>query len=202
MHISDGVLNAPQLAGGAALAVGGLALGLRKLDFSRLPQVAILSAAFFVASLINVPIGPTRAHLVLNGLMGLMLGWASFPAMFVALTLQAVLFQFGGLTTLGINTVNMALPAVLCYLLFGKMARSDNAKLQAVAGFLSGALAVFCSALLVALNLALVGEEFFNVARLVVVVHLPVMLIEGLVTAVTVSFIRRVRPAMLGIQQA
>jgi cobalt/nickel transport system permease protein len=201
MHISDGVLNAPQLAAGAALAVGGLALGLRKIDFDRLPQVAILSAAFFVASLINIPIGPTRAHLVLNGLMGIMLGWATFPAMLVALTLQAVLFQFGGLTTLGVNTLNMALPAVACWLLFGKMARSASPKLQVLAGFLAGSLAVLGSALLVALNLALVGEEFLNVARLVVVVHLPVMIIEGLVTAATVGFIRRVRPAMLGIQQ-
>ena len=29
------------------------------------------------------------------------LGWAAFPAFLVALFLQAVLFQFGGLTTLG-----------------------------------------------------------------------------------------------------
>mgnify|MGYP000653403121 CR=1 FL=1 len=55
--------------------VAGTAAGLRKLDYDRMPQVAVLSAGFFVASLVHVPIGPTNVHLVLNGLVGLFLGW-------------------------------------------------------------------------------------------------------------------------------
>jgi cobalt/nickel transport system permease protein len=38
-----------------------------------------------VASLIHVPIGPSNAHLILNGLVGLLLGWGAFPAILVAL---------------------------------------------------------------------------------------------------------------------
>ena len=46
-------------------------------------------------------------HLILNGLLGMLLGWAAFPSIFVALMLQAILFQYGGITVLGVNTFNM-----------------------------------------------------------------------------------------------
>ena len=58
MHISEGVLSGPVLISGGALAAVGTAIGLKKLDYDRIAQAAILSAAFFVASLIHVPIGP------------------------------------------------------------------------------------------------------------------------------------------------
>jgi len=97
MHISEGVLSGPVLVSGAALAAVGTAIGLKKLDYDHIAQAGILSAAFFVASLIHVPIGPSNAHLILNGLVGLLLGWAAFPVILVALVLQAMLFQFGGI---------------------------------------------------------------------------------------------------------
>lgn len=199
MHISEGVLSGAVLAAGAGLSLAGVAVGLKKLDYNQLPKVAILAAAFFVASLVSVPIGPAKAHLVLNGLLGLLLGWGAFPALLVALALQAVLFQFGGLTTLGINTFSMALPAVLCSLLLGGLARNGGQRLPLVAGFLAGSLSVGGSALLVAASLQTAGEEFLPMARLVVVAHLPVMVLEGVITAATVGFLRRVRPAMLGM---
>ncbi|MBW1888008.1 MAG: cobalt transporter CbiM, partial [Deltaproteobacteria bacterium] len=115
MHISEGILSTPVLISGAVLATAGTAVGLKKLDYERIPHVAILSAAFFVASLIHVPIGPSSVHLILNGLMGLFLGWVVFPAILIGLILQAILFQFGGLTTLGVNTILMGLPAFICF---------------------------------------------------------------------------------------
>ncbi|MGD8881735.1 MAG: energy-coupling factor ABC transporter permease, partial [Desulfobacterales bacterium] len=92
MHISEGVLSGPVLISGGALTAAGTAIGLKKLDYDRIAQAGILAAAFFVASLIHVPIGPANAHLILNGLVGLLLGWAAFPVILVALVLQAVLF--------------------------------------------------------------------------------------------------------------
>ena len=147
MHISEGVLSAPVLGAGAALAAAGTAVGLKKMDYEHLPRVALISAVFFVASLIHLPLGPTSMHLVLSGLTGLILGWASFPAILVALALQALLFQFGGLLVLGVNTVTMALPAVVCYLLFSRFIKSGSRGLAAVAAFLAGAGAIFLSAL-------------------------------------------------------
>ena len=123
MHIHEAVLaGSPEgiavLSIGAAGAAVGTYLGLRKLDYERVPQVALLSAAFFVVSLIHVPLGGTSVHLVLNGLIGLVLGWTAFPALLVALLLQAVMCQHGGLLALGLNTLSMALPGVVAYCLF------------------------------------------------------------------------------------
>jgi cobalt/nickel transport system permease protein len=198
MHISEGVVAAPVLVAGAAGAVAGCAIGLRKLNMENTPKVAVLSSAFFVASLIHVPIGPTSVHLVLNGLVGILLGWISFPALLVALLLQAILFQFGGITTLGINTVAMALPAVVCYFFYKRFVRSRNNTIAAVAGFLAGVTGILLGGVLVALFLIFSGEYFIAVAKLFVVAHFPVMVIEGFLTAFIIMFIRRIKPAVLG----
>ena len=95
MHIAEGVLSAPVLLTGAVVAAGGTSIGLKKIDYDRIMTVALLAAAFFVASLVHIPIGPASGHLLLNGLMGVILGWGAFPAILVGLFLQALLFQFG-----------------------------------------------------------------------------------------------------------
>jgi cobalt/nickel transport system permease protein len=196
MHISEGVLAPATLAGGAGLAVVGCAIGLKKLDYDAIPRVAILSAAFFVASLIHVPVGPVGAHLVLNGLMGLLLGWMAFPAILIALFLQALLFQFGGLTVLGVNTFTMAAPAVICFYAFRGLLRGQGIA-AAVAAFACGALAILLSGLLVAVALLTTGQAFFQVAELVLLAHVPIMIIEGVITLFIFQFLKKVRPEML-----
>jgi cobalt/nickel transport system permease protein len=198
MHIAEGVLSGPVLLSGAALAAAGTAVGLKRLDYDRIPQAAVLSAAFFVASLVHVPVGPSSAHLILNGLVGLLLGWAAFPAILVALLLQGVLFQFGGITTLGVNTLIMALPAVICYGLFAPWVRPDRPARTAVpAAFACGGLAVFLASLVVGLALTATAESFFEIAAAVVVANLPVLVIEGFITAFCVAFLRKVQPGLL-----
>ena len=113
MHISEGVLPGSLLVTGWVLTIAGTYMGLKKLDNDRIPLAALLAATFFVASLIHVPAGPTSVHLVLNGLAGILLGWTVFPVLLTGLFLQAVLFQFGGLTVLGVNAFNMAFPALV-----------------------------------------------------------------------------------------
>ncbi len=196
MHISEGVLSAPVLGVGAALAAAGTFVGLRRLDYDRLMTVAILSAAFFVASLIHVPIGPSSAHLIMNGLLGAVLGWAAFPAILTGLLLQAVLFQYGGLAVLGVNTCDMAYPAVACYYLFRPLLRSNGTR-RTVGAFLCGFCSVLFSALLTAVALEFSDEGFFAAARILVAVHLPIMVIEGVVTAMVVAYLVRTRPELL-----
>ena len=196
MHISEGVLSAPVLITGAVVAVTGTAIGLRKLDLDRVAQAGMMSAAFFVASLIHVPVGPSSVHLILNGIVGLLLGWAAFPAILIALLLQAMLFQYGGITTLGVNTVIMAVPAVVCYLVFGPLLLRKPPVCTAAA-VASGAGAVLLGALLAAGSLMFTEDSFLAVAGLVVAAHLPVMAIEGVVTAFCVSFLKKVKPEML-----
>ena len=196
MHISEGVLSAPVVLAGWALAATGVALGLRKLDYEHIMGVAIVSAAFFVASLIHVPLGPASVHLVLNGLMGALLGPAAFPAILVALMLQAMLFQYGGLVILGVNTFNMALPAVLCFYAFRPWLRRGGAW-RSSGAFLCGALAVLLSGLLTAGALVLSGEAFQVTAQVILAAHLPVMAVEGLLTLLAVGFLAKARPEML-----
>jgi cobalt/nickel transport system permease protein len=196
MHISEGVLSGPVLISGAALAAAGTAVGLKNLDYDHVARAGMLSAAFFVASLVHVPIGPSSVHLILNGVVGLLLGWAAFPVILVALLLQAVLFQFGGITTLGANTVIMALPAVLCYYLFRSLIHGRRS-VSLSAAFFCGALAVLGSALLAATALVFTGKNFLQIAELIIMAHLPVMIIEGIVTAFCVSFLKKVQPDML-----
>jgi cobalt/nickel transport system permease protein len=196
MHISEGVLSGSVLVSGAALAVAGTAVGLKRLDYDHIARAGVLSAAFFVGSLIHIPIGPSSVHLVLNGIVGLLLGWGAFPAILVALVLQALFFQFGGITTLGVNTIIMALPAILCYLLFGRICRKTHFSAP-VAAFACGFLSVFFSAVLVGLALILTEEGFLEVSALVVTANLPVMIIEGIITVFCVAFLKKVQPAML-----
>ena len=199
MHISEGICSPPVLAAGMVLAAAGVAYGMKKTDTQSIPKVGVLSSAFFVASLIHVPIGPTSVHLVLNGLMGLLLGWAAFPAIMVALLLQGVLFQYGGLTSLGVNTVNMAFPAVICYYLFRGMVRSEDVKKVAFAGFACGFVSIVLSIAAVALTLLLTQKAFLVTVEVVLAAHVPVMVIEGIITAFTLIFLKKVKPEMIKV---
>ena len=194
MHISEGILTGPVLGAGAVLTLAGVAVGLRKIETAQIPRTAVLTAAFFAASLIHIPLGPSSVHLVLNGLMGVILGWAAFPALLTGLFLQALIFGYGGLTVLGVNTFNMAFPAVAVFYL-GRIGRkSNNLKIVFALGFAAGACSVFLSGLLMALSLLLAGKEFLPLAAGALVAHLPLMMIEGLVTGSAILFLRRVRP--------
>jgi cobalt/nickel transport system permease protein len=198
MHISEGVLSTPALATGAALTLAGVSMGLRKVEYDKLPEVAVLSSVFFVAALVHVPVGPSSVHLVLNGVCGLLLGWAAFPAILVGLTLQVLLFQFGGLTTLGVNTFNMAFPAVLFGYLCSRFLASESPLARGAAEFAAGAGSILLSGILVAVCLVATGSAFAPAAKLILVAHIPVMMVEGFITLFIVEFLRKVRPEMLG----
>ena len=203
MHISDGILSESVvgqavLVGSAALALAGTAIGLRRMDYERIPRVAVLSAAFFVASLIHFKFGLASVHLILNGLVGLILGWAAFPAILIALFLQAVFFGHGGITTLGLNTFNFGSAALVGYYCFNPSIRRLQSKGFVIAvGFAAGALPLALAALFVAAELYAIGTEFEMIAQGILTAHVPIAVIEGFVTAAAVTFLRGVRPELL-----
>lgn len=198
MHLADGILSLPVLAAGTSLALAGVGLGLRRMAYEQIPQVAVLSASFFVASLIHVPVGPGQAHLILNGLAGLVLGWAVFPALLAALLLQAIFFGYGGVTVLGINTLNMALPGVACwYLLRPLLRRAENRAAVFTIGFSVGGLAITMSAALIGATLYLTNNAYFQVALAIVIAHLPIMVVEGLLSGVILVFLKKTAPQIL-----
>ncbi|WP_207060964.1 cobalt transporter CbiM [Motiliproteus sp. SC1-56] len=201
-HIPDGVLSAPVLTTGAVLSAGALVYALRRLDYDRIPQAAMLSALFFVASLVNVPVGASSVHLILNGLMGILLGWAAVPALLVALLLQAIFFGYGGLAVLGINTLNLALPALLCAALFrGAIHRCHSPRQLFWLGALTGFSGIALTGVLVCLALALSGPEYIPAAKVALLTYVPLMLAEAAITGTILGFVQRVAPEQLRLQQ-
>jgi cobalt/nickel transport system permease protein len=198
MHISEGILSSPVLITGGAIAAVGTTVGLKSLDYDKIMTVAMLTATFFVASLIHVPIGPGNVHLILGGLLGIVLGWGCFPAILTALFLQAIFFHYGGLTVLGVNTTTMALPALLCYYIFRPWIKTNGTK-RKIAAFCCGFFSIFFSSVIMAIALATTDTGFFGVAKLVMAAHLPLMVIEGIITMFTVLFLSKVQPEFLGI---
>lgn len=198
MHISEGVLSAPVLITGAIVSVGGLAMGIKSLNMENIPRAAIMAAVFFCGSFIHVNIGPSSMHLVLNGIIGILMGWAAFPSVCVALLLQGLLFQFGGLTTLGINTMNVALPAVACGAIFHTMIKNqaNPLKISLTAGAV-GALSVAITGLMAGLSLFFSSPEYKSAAYLIVAYHIPVMIVEALVTFACVRFLFKVEPSII-----
>ncbi|MEF2074808.1 cobalt transporter CbiM [Consotaella aegiceratis] len=196
-HIPDGVLSAPVLIGGGAVCLGGLAIGLKRLEERDIPKTAILSAAFFVASLVAVPLGPTSVHLLLGGLMGLVLGTGAFAAVFVGLLLQALFFGFGGLTTLGVNTMNIALPGVVFALAARPlMARLSSARFGFAAAIVGG-LSVLGTAAMLALSLGLSASDYTPALKLIALTYLPLAAVEAVITGFVAGYLAEVKPEAL-----
>jgi cobalt/nickel transport system permease protein len=196
MHISDGVLPLSVAIGGYVASGALAAWSAHRTHNEEMPKLAVMTAAFFVASLIHVPFGPTSVHLIIPGLTGALLGPSAFLSIGLGLLLQSLLFQFGGLTALGANALMMGLPALACGWFFQKF-KGRTIVRQAVTGGVAGALGTALAAIILAVLLATGGEDFFGVAKLALLAHVPVFIIEGLVSAFTIGFLARVKPELL-----
>lgn len=197
MHISDGVLSAPVLAAGFVGTAALTAVTLRRMDMEEIPKVSVLTAVFFVASLIHVPIGPSSVHLILNGLVGVVLGRRAFPAILLGIILQAILFGHGGVSVIGVNTLMMGTGALVAYGLWRQRHRFRMAQRDFLFGALAGAVAVFTSGVILALALATTGKAFLATAGYALAAHVPIMVVEALVVGAAAAFLARVKPAVL-----
>ncbi len=221
MHISDGLLPAPVVIGGYAITGLTTWYSLRQINHQPqptrgIPKASLLTAAFFVASSIHIPFPPTSLHLILNGLLGVVLGYYAFPAILIGLFFQAVMLGHGGISTLGINAVIVGIPALLIYHLFcwrSFIERYFNKRVTTgIFAFLAGALGV---ALTVILFFGLVVTTFgtgeyadsdvfgyapwaYRAATFgLVLAHIPLMILEGIFTSFVVLFLQQVKPQLL-----
>ncbi|MCB2183034.1 MAG: cobalt transporter CbiM [Desulfobulbaceae bacterium] len=199
MHIADGVLSGPVIAVSSTLALAGVGIGLSKVDYDTIPKAGILSATFFVASLMHINIGPSSAHLLLTGLLGLLLGWTAFPALAAALLMQTLFFGYGGLTTLGANTLNAGAAAVICHALFFPFIRKEGGRPATPfwIGFWAGGIGILLNGLFFALTLFLSDRDFGETILAVLLAHLPIIVIEAFVTGSAVAFLKKVKPELL-----
>jgi cobalt/nickel transport system permease protein len=218
MHIPDGILPASVAVAGYATAGAATWYSLRKINQRENPQegvapAALLTAAFTVASWIHIPVPPTSVHLVLNGLLGVVLGYYAFPAILIGLFFQAILFQHGGLTTLGVNATMLGVPALLAYFVFrlrngvwrGRARDTSGYRaLTAVFGFLGGAAGVGLAATIALVLLITTIPAYMNAETeraaiyALTLAHVPLMVIEGIFTALVVLFLQKVKPDLVG----
>jgi cobalt/nickel transport system permease protein len=215
MHIADGFLPVGVCVAGygtAALLTGYALRKINRLDNPQqhIPRASMMAAAFFVVSWIHIPVPPTSVHLILNGLLGVVLGYYAVPAILVGLFFQAVMFQHGGLTTLGVNATMMGLPALLCYHLFHfhRFAGSNNRVAIGFFGFLAGGMGIgiatliFWTLLITTLPTTIQADMEKAALMTMVVAHIPLMILEGIVTAMVVLFLSRVKPEIIEMSTA
>lgn len=196
MHLSDGILPAPILVGGFAAAGAMGWWGARGLREEETPRVAVLTATFFCASLVHFKVPPTSVHLLFCGLLGVVLGRRALLALPVGLALQALLLGHGGLTTLGVNAAMFGLAASLAGWVYRQADRPGRMGAFA-GGALAAGLAVLAAGAVLTLLLWSMGEGFARVAQYALLAHIPVLVVEAVVTGFTAEFLRRVKPALL-----
>jgi len=201
VHISDGVLSEAWWAVGFVVAGLLLLPAVFSIGDEEIPQIGLLTAAFFVASSIHVKVGGTSVHLLLNALVGVVLGRRAPLAISVGLLLQVWLLAHGGYTTLGINAAVISLPALLAHGLFPLLAgrrRRPGRRRAFWAGAVTGFVTVVSTAALCAGVLILGGiEDWTIIAAPQFAIYLVLAGIEALILGVTAEFLVRVKPELL-----
>lgn len=207
MHIPDGFIRDPLVWGGCGLVSAlVLAIAARRTQAELSERATLLPAmtgAFlFAAQMFNFPVaGGTSGHLI-GGVLACMLlgGWSGMLVTAFVLIVQCLLFQDGGITALGANILNMAVVGgglgFSLYSLSARLVRSPKLRLM----FLGGAafVSVMMSATLAALEIGLSGVVPPATALSAMgLVHLPIALAEGVITASVVSALHRLRPELL-----
>jgi cobalt/nickel transport system permease protein len=202
VHLADGQLVMPAILGAWIVCFLMMVITCRGMTEEEAPGIALFAGVFFLGSLLSVPVpaGP-RTHLLLTGLVGVVLGVRAFPAILVGCAMQALLFAHGGPMSVAVNSLVMGLPAVTVGIVFRRLlAPGMSAGVVRAIGFGAGLSAIALTILLHASVLLLWGQGAWSLSVAVIVaIHLPLMAIEGVVSAAVVGLVWRARPAMLGL---
>ncbi|HSL86689.1 MAG TPA: CbiM family transporter [Bacteroidales bacterium] len=190
MHISDGIISTPVCIAANAAALGLVYLTGRKATAEEIPRMGMTGAALFVASLIHFPVAGTSIHLGLFGIAGIILGKRSFPVIFTALLFQSLIFQHGGLLTLGINAINMGAGAYAAWMIWRIAIIPEN-----IRSIMAGLTGILVPALLMVIEFRITG--YGTAIALLLLVYLLAALIEGGITLSAVLFLRKVKPEIL-----
>jgi cobalt/nickel transport system permease protein len=212
MHIPDGFLSTATSVGAWAVSAGGVTYAVRRvskeLQERQVPLIGVTAAFIFAAQMINFPVaGGTSGHLLGGALAAILLGpWAGMLVLTSVLTVQALLFQDGGLLALGANIFNMAMVGVLVgwvvYSGLGRLLRKGRSE-TAIRSFAAAWTSVVVAAIAAALELALSGVFRIDVALTAMgSVHALIGLGEGLITAAVLSFLGATRPDLLELGRA
>ncbi len=190
MHIADGIIATEICVAADAACLGTLYLMGRDTDPDEIPRMGFVGAALFAVSLVHFPVAGTAMHLALLGLAGVLLGLRAVPVVFLALLFQSLIFQHGGLITLGLNTLNMSAGALAAWVVWRALPSPEP-----VRAFLAGVAGILLPATLVISEFLVTGY-----GRGILVLYgayAVTAVVEGLLTVSVVGFLRRTQPDIL-----
>jgi cobalt/nickel transport system permease protein len=190
MHIADGIIATEILVAANAACIGALYLGGRRVEPEEIPRMGFFGAALFAVSLLHFPLAGTSVHAALLGLGGILLGRRVLPVLFVVLLFQALLFQHGGLLSVGLNTLNLSAGALTA----GWIWRAAPGP-ETVRAFLAGSVAILVPTLLMGMEFMVTGygRGIFYLLS----VYAVLALAEGVLTVTAVRFFRVAQPEIL-----
>ncbi len=209
MHIPDGFIDGPTSLLAGLVAIAGVILCLKRtavtLEDREIPVVGLAAAFVFAAQMLNFPVASgTSGHLVGGVLAAVLVGpWAGGLAITVVLAVQALLFADGGLSALGLNVVNMALAgSFVGYAAFALLRRvlGNTTRAVTVASGIAGFLVPLIASSLFVLEYAIGGNDAATVgtvATAMLGVHALIGIGEGVITALAVGAVMRMRPDLV-----
>jgi cobalt/nickel transport system permease protein len=215
MHIPDGFLSVlvSILLWLVAIIVIGYALKRVGADLGerQVPLMGVLAAAIFAGQMLNFAVaGGSSGHLMGAAIATILLGpWAAVLVLTCVVSIQALIFQDGGLLVLGANIFNMAIVGVtvayMTYITVQKIAKNHTWGIF-TGGFAAAWLSIEVAALCTAFELALSGTSPANIAIPAMAgIHALIGIGEGLITAGALAFLYASRRDLLktgnGVQQ-
>jgi len=203
MHIPDGFLSAlvSIVLWLVSVPVVGYALKRvgRDLGERQVPMMGVLAAAIFAGQMLNFTVaGGTSGHLMGAAIATILLGpWAAILIMTSVVSIQALIFQDGGLLVLGANIFNMAVIGVaVSYAVYRTVQAVAGRRTWGlfVGGFLAAWTSIVVAALGVAFQLALSGTSPVNLALPAMAgIHALIGIGEGLITVGALAFLNASR---------
>ncbi len=204
LHIPDGFLSAAVSLVFWLLSAAVIALALRRSDEQfeerRIPLMGVMAAFIFAGQIIKFPVaGGTSGHLLGGALAAIALGpWGGILAMTAVVSVQALMFQDGGLLAMGANIFNMGILTTLVgygvYRAFGARSRKTQLTAAGAAAWLS----VMASASLTGFQLWLSGTVSLGIVMPAMLgVHALIGLGEALITTAALSYVFRTRPELV-----
>jgi cobalt/nickel transport system permease protein len=207
MHIPDGFLSVLVSIVFWILSILVIGTALRRLgkdlDERQVPMMGVVAAAIFAGQMLNFAVaGGTSGHLLGAALATILLGpWAAVVVMTCVVSVQALIFQDGGLLALGANIFNMGVIGVfVAYTVYQTVQKLAKGKTWGifVGGFTAAWLSIEIAALAAGLQLALSGTSPANIAVPAMAgIHAIIGIGEGLITLGALAFIHAARPDLL-----
>jgi cobalt/nickel transport system permease protein len=187
MHIADGILPIEVSIAADAAALALVYAGGRKLETEDIPRMGIFAAALFIVSLIHFPIGATSIHLGLYGLAGLLFGIRAIPIIFVNLLFQSLIFQHGGLLSIGMNTLTMGSGAITAWGAWKIPGLNKQIK-----SFFCGLLGVLIPAAFIAV--IFVFSDYGKSMGFIITIYIPAAIIEAFISMAIYNYFKKVKP--------